>query len=65
MLKEFESRYAREAYRTPSYEQALALFTALWVEARALDPEVGHDWMYDLEPDLAIARVVNGLSAIS
>jgi len=62
MLEEFESRYAREAYRTLSYEQALALFTALWVEARVLNPDVGHDWKYDLEPDLAVARAVNGLS---
>ncbi len=60
-LEEFEARYAREAYRTLSYTEALRLFTALWVEARVLNPSIGQDWMEDLGPDLAVARAVNGL----
>lgn len=60
-LAELEARYQREGFRDLTYEGALALFTALWVEARALHPDLGRDWLEDLEPDLAIARAVNGL----
>ncbi|MGH7630323.1 MAG: hypothetical protein ACREOF_13270 [Gemmatimonadales bacterium] len=60
-LHEFEARYGRDAYRELTYEQALAIFTALWVEARALNPDWPNDWEHDIEPDLAIARAVNGL----
>lgn len=61
ILEEFEARYAREAWRDLSYPQALARFAALWAEARALRPDVGCDWLDDLEPDFAVARAVNGL----
>jgi len=60
-LAEFEARYGREAFRQLSYAEALALFTALWTEARAVGAGSGDDWRADLEADFAIARVVNGL----
>lgn len=60
-LEEFERRYQREAFRGLSYEQALARFSSLWAEARQLNPDVGKNWLEDLEPDLAVARAVNGL----
>lgn len=60
-LHEFEARYGREAYRALTYDQALAIFTALWVEARTVSPHGWSDWREDVEPDLAIARAVNGL----
>ncbi|HJS43581.1 MAG TPA: hypothetical protein VJ755_08925 [Gemmatimonadales bacterium] len=61
-LAEFEARYGREAFRQWSYADALALFSALWAEARAVASAAsGDDWREDLEPDLAIARAVNGL----
>jgi len=61
ILKEFEARYQREAFRDLSFPQALASFAALWAEARALRRDLGADWLEDLEPDLAVARAVNGL----
>lgn len=63
-LAEFEARYGREAFREMSYAEALALFAALWAEARALPGALsdGSDWRADLEPDFAIARAVNGLA---
>ncbi len=64
-LAEFEARYLRNAFRDLTYEEALELFSALWEEARSLNPEIGEDWRADLEPDLAIARAVNGLSPIA
>lgn len=60
-LDELEKRYQREAFRDLTYEEALRLFTALWMEARELNPDLGSDWREDLEADLAVARAVNGL----
>ncbi|HYL22315.1 MAG TPA: hypothetical protein VEU74_11175 [Gemmatimonadales bacterium] len=61
LLEELEVRFQREALRDLSYPQALARFAALWAEARAVRPDLGSDWLEDLEPDLAVARAVNGL----
>lgn len=61
-LQELEARVQREAYGDLTYAQALERFTALWVEARLLNPDLGRDWLADLEADRAVARAVNGLS---
>jgi hypothetical protein len=60
-LAALEDRYGREAFRDLSFPEALARFSAFWVEARALRSDLGTDWLEDLAPDLAIARAVNGL----
>lgn len=61
-LHEFERRYARHRDAHATYDEALAMFKALWTEARTLRPDFPDvDWRRDLEPDLAIARAVNGL----
>lgn len=62
-LAELEARYGREAFRQLSYADALELFAALWAEALALPgaASAGTEWQEDLEPDLAVARAVNGL----
>lgn len=64
-LDDFEADYQRTAYAGLSYQEALALFGALWAEARALNPALGDDWAVDLAPDLAVARAVNGLPPAS
>lgn len=48
---------ARE--RARSFDEALAVFTALWVEASALRADFPGPWQDDLEADLAVARMVN------
>ena len=60
-LEELEKRYQREAFRDLTFQEALRLFTALWMEAREVNPDLGSDWREDLEADLAVARAVNGL----
>jgi len=60
-LDAFEKQCGREAFRSLSYAEALDRFTALWVEARALNPDFGTDWREDLEADIALARALNGL----
>lgn len=58
-LERFERRQSREC--AVSYEGALAIFEALWAEARLLDPGFPHTerWEEDLGPDLAVARALN------
>lgn len=60
-LQELDDRYRREAFRDLTFDDALKIFTALWNEARRLNPEFGADWREDLQADLAVARVLNGL----
>jgi hypothetical protein len=60
-LAELEARYLRDAFQDLTYEEALERFAGLWAEAHALNPQMGEDWREDLEPDLAVARAVNGL----
>lgn len=60
-LRDFETRYRREAFRDLTYGEALAIFEALWIEARQLNPDFGKDWREDLAADFAVARALNGL----
>jgi hypothetical protein len=60
-LDALELRYVREIIAPMSYREALDRFAALWAYARELDPRFPGDWRQDLEPDLALARVLNGI----
>ncbi|MFQ5678770.1 MAG: hypothetical protein ACE5HP_04860 [Gemmatimonadota bacterium] len=60
-LEALERRWERRAYDDLTFPEALIRFGALWAEARALQKDRGGEWRSDLEPDLAIARAVNGL----
>ncbi len=60
-LREFEARYRREAFRDLTFEEALSIFEALWIEARQLNPDFGEDWRENLKADFAVARALNGL----
>lgn len=64
-LQELEAQYQRDAYQGMTYPEALRRFAALWAEARLLNPDFGNDWMNDIEPDIAVARAVNGLPPTS
>lgn len=61
LLQELHRRYEREALADLSYDVALQRFGALWTEASELGAIDNEDWLTDLEPDLAIARILNGL----
>ncbi len=60
-LAEFERRFSERAARRSSYHEALALFEAMWEEARLLRPDLGADWREDIAPDIEVARALNGL----
>ena len=60
-LEQLEGAYARERLARMTYQDALRLFASLWVEARRLNPSFPGDWRSDIEPDLAVARALNGL----
>jgi hypothetical protein len=60
-LEQLEAEFTRERIGPMTYAEALALFTSLWMEARALNPDFPGDWRSDIEPDLTLARALNGL----
>lgn len=60
-LEAFERRYARERGAVSSFADSLAVFQGLWAHAAALDREFPGDWHADIEADLTLARVLNGL----
>jgi hypothetical protein len=61
LLRELNRQYERDTLHDLTYEEALLRFAALWAEACALGIDTCEDWLADLEPDLAIARALNGL----
>jgi hypothetical protein len=62
-LENMERRYTREVLAGRTYLEALAVFEALWRQARMLNPEFPGDWREDVASDLVIGRVLNGLPA--
>jgi hypothetical protein len=62
-LKAIERKYAREVLGGRTYLEALAVFEALWRQARLLNPDFPDDWRRDVAADLDVALAVNGLPA--
>lgn len=62
-LEDLELRYAREALAGRTYGEALAVFEALWRQARLLNPDFPGDWREDVASDLHVARALNGLAS--
>jgi hypothetical protein len=62
-LQDIRRRYAREVLAGRTYLEALAVFEALWRQARLLNPDFPGDWRDDIACDLDVARAVNGLPA--
>lgn len=60
-LNDLERHYAQTYVARRSYAEALAIFAALWRHARLVNPELPTDWREDVEPDITLARVLNGL----
>ncbi len=60
LVRELNWRFEQEALADLSYEAALQRFSALWAEACELGVVDSEDWLTDLKPDLAIARILNG-----
>ena len=61
-IREMEAVWERSLYSNMNYPEALARFTALWHQARLLNPRVGQSWEEDVKPDIVLARILNGLS---
>jgi hypothetical protein len=62
-LERFERDYVRRRYANMTYAEALQIFAALWQHARALNPGFPDNWREDVEADIELARVLNGLAA--
>ncbi len=61
-VREMEAAYNITLYRDMDYEDALERFEALWLEALSLNPRLGLLWEEDVESDIELARILNGLS---
>lgn len=60
-LEEFEREYAATHRVHLSYHHALGIFTALWRHARQINPGFPGPWEDDIEADIELARVLNGV----
>ncbi len=60
-LEEFERQYIAMRTARLSYMEALALFAGSWRHALALNPRLGEDWLEDVQADIELARVLNGI----
>lgn len=60
-LRDFELWYAANRTAKRSYQEALAVFSALWIHARQLHPAFPSPWEADIAADIELARVLNGL----
>lgn len=61
-VREMEAAFTTVLYKDMDYEEALARFEALWFEALSLNPRLGQLWEEDVKPNIAVARILNGLS---
>lgn len=61
-LDELHAREQRTAPVAPTWERAAEIFLALWSEAQLLNPDLGSDWLEDVQCDISIARTLNGLA---
>jgi hypothetical protein len=41
---------------------AVDIYLALWSEAQLLNPNLGDDWLDDVQCDIAIARTLHGIA---
>ncbi len=60
-VRQAKETYNRSLYRDMNYEEALLRFEALWIEALSLNTRIGKNWEVDIKPDIAMARILNGL----
>jgi hypothetical protein len=59
ILRKFEKE---ETAKTDlSFKDALKIFEAMWQEALALGAVKNSDWLNDVEKELRIARIINGI----
>jgi hypothetical protein len=59
VLQALEDSDRRSALRSLTYYQSLDIFLALWNEARLLNPQMGADWLEDVQCDIEVARTLN------
>ena len=64
-LERLERRHARSLSARRSFADALRIFEGLWAEASALREDFPEDWRRDIQADLTLARVLNGIAARS
>ena len=59
ILRKFEREEMRR--ERLSFKDALKIFEAMWCEALALGSIKSSNWVNDIEKEIRIARIVNGI----
>jgi hypothetical protein len=60
-LREIDRHHTSTVVARRTYAEALAIFSGMWAHARQLNPTFPDDWAHDVEADIELARVLNGL----
>ena len=60
-VKALERAFDRRIYGTMEYLEKLRRFEAMWMHAASLNPEFGRRWQEDIQADITLARILNGL----
>jgi hypothetical protein len=60
-VKALERDYNRRTYGSMEYREKLRRYEAMWMHAVSLDPEFGKHWQEDIQADITLARILNGL----
>ena len=58
-LQALEDADRRDRARSLTYFDALDIYLSLWDEARLLNPNIGDDWLQDVQCDIEVARTLN------
>jgi hypothetical protein len=59
VVQALEDADRKAAAQSLTYYQSLDVFLALWEEARLLNPNMGTDWLQDVQCDIEVARTLN------
>jgi len=60
-VKALERDYNRRTYGSMEYREKLRRYEIMWMHAVRLDPEFGKRWQEDIQADITLARILNGL----
>ena len=59
ILRKFEKEEMRK--EKLSFKDAVKIFEAMWREALALGAIKSSDWLNDIEKEIRIAKIINGI----
>ena len=62
LVRALEAADLRSTLCSRTYYESLDIYLLLWEEARLLNPDMGADWLDDVQCSIEIARTLNARS---